>query len=68
MIPKKEILELLKKENKKLSKEGLVKIKEILKEQLKIILKNSSINADINARKIIKKEDITNPFLEKGFI
>lgn len=60
MITKKQILEILKKENKKISKEAIKELEYNLTIFTKEIMKKAIINANFSGRKIIKKEDFEN--------
>jgi histone H3/H4 len=58
MISKKEIKEIARELNKKISKETYEKLDQEIILLIKNKLKDASINADFNARKIIKEKDL----------
>ncbi len=58
MITDKFLKETAREENKKISSRAMKKIEDNLKREIKKIIKDASINADFESRKIIKEEDI----------
>jgi len=64
MISKKEMKIIAGKQNKKIGKDALKLLDEILKEKIEFILKRASRAADFAGRSTIKKEDLKN--VEQG--
>ncbi|MBT4651753.1 hypothetical protein HOC13_04510 [Candidatus Woesearchaeota archaeon] len=58
MISKNKIKEIAKESNKKLSEKAYKKLEKEIHLILKERIKDAAINADFNARKIIKEEDL----------
>ncbi|MBT4376125.1 hypothetical protein HOD29_02005 [archaeon] len=58
MISKNQIKEIAKESNKKLSEKAYKKLEKEIFCIIKEKIKNATTNADFNARKIIKEEDL----------